>query len=296
MVVDNEVSETVEPLVEQLTRLGFTLYEAKAYVGLQVHGEQTGYGLANLTGVPQPKVYETLRRLAENGSIYQTSDKPAVYSAVPAEELLTRLEAEYKQHLKAARADLERLRVRPSEERREWVWKQSGLEPVVARARSAIAGATATVYLSGGATALKPLQGTVADAAERGVRFVVLHLGRLPFPVPQGQVFRHASTDGTLFPRHQARHLAVVADSTSALWALARDGKHWQGLYSENETFVSAIKGYIRHDIMVQRIYADMPKELTARYGPGLLELARISSPGTADKPDEDAQDLFFVR
>jgi hypothetical protein len=73
-----------------------------------------------------------------------------------------------------------------------------------------------------------------------------------------------------------------------ALWALARDGQQWQGLYSENEIFASAIKGYIRHDIMVQRIYADLPDELTELYGPGLLELARISSP--LDEPGTDEE------
>jgi hypothetical protein len=41
-------------------RLGLSQYEAGAYVGLLAQGEQTGYGLANVTGVPQPKIYATL--------------------------------------------------------------------------------------------------------------------------------------------------------------------------------------------------------------------------------------------
>ena len=80
-----------------------------------------------------------------------------------------------------------------------------------------------------------------------------------------------------------------------ALWALARDGKRWQGLYSENETFASAIKGYIRHDIMVQRIYADLPEELTELYGPGLLELARISSPLDEDRTNDDTDGQALI-
>jgi hypothetical protein len=60
----------------------------------------------------------------------------------------------------------------------------------------------------------------------------------------------HASK-GSLYSHHQARHLAVVVDSVVALWALARDGKQWHGLYSENEVFASAIKGYIRHVTMI---------------------------------------------
>ncbi|MBV9542815.1 MAG: hypothetical protein JOY61_00365, partial [Chloroflexi bacterium] len=47
------------------------------------------------------------------------------------------------------------------------------------------------------------------------------------------------------------------------------------------------IKGYIRHDLMIQRIYADLPEELTQLYGPGLLELANIAS-GRADEVTTD--------
>jgi hypothetical protein len=37
------------------------------------------------------------------------------------------------------------------------------------------------------------------------------------------------------------------------------------------------VKGYVRHDSFVQRIYGDLPQELEARYGKGLLSLADVS-------------------
>lgn len=272
------MDEAFTAIVERLTRLGFSLYEAKTYIGLVVNGAQTGYGLANLTGVPQPKVYETLRRLTERGAVIQTADKPATYTAIPAEQLLNALDTDFKQRLEFAKKDFERLVPKAVEDQRELVWKLNSFEGSVARARDAIAGATKSVYLSGSATALEPLQDAIVDTLKREVALVVLHFGALSFPIPGGRIFRHASTEGTLYLHHQARHLAVVIDSTSAMWTLARDGKHWQGLYSEDATFASAIKAYIRHDIMVQRVFADLPQELTNLYGPGLQELARISS------------------
>jgi sugar-specific transcriptional regulator TrmB len=287
--------QAMEAMVERLSRLGFSLYEAKAYVGLLVNGEQTGYGLSNLTGVPQPKVYETLRRLLERKAVIQTAEKPATYVAIPAEHLLDELDADFKQRLQEAKKDLEQLWPQLTEDQREVIWKLTSFEGVMAKAVSALARATTTVYLSGNTTVLEPLKEVVAQASQRGVTFVVLHFGPLPFPVPRGRTFRHASTEGSLYSHHQARHLAIVVDSAVALWALARDGKSWQGLYSENGTFASAIKGYIRHDIMVQRIYADLPKELTDLYGPGLLELARISSPLDKGWDDEEADGQALI-
>ena len=289
------MDEASASIVERLKHLGFSLYEAKAYVGLLVNGEQTGYGLSNLTGVPQPKVYETLRRLAERKAVIQTSDKPATYAAVPAEQLLDALDADFKLRLKDARKDLESVRHQLMPDPREPMWKINSFERVVARARDVIANATMTVYLSGSAIALEPLQDAMLAASKRGVKFVVLHFGPLPFVVPGGRTFRHMSTEGTLYFQHQARHLAIVVDSVVSLWALARDGKYWQGLYSQNDIFASALKTYIRHDIMVQRMYADLPEELTDLYGPGLQELARISSSSNEGETGEDIEGLELI-
>lgn len=289
------MDNTFTALVERLTHLGFSLYEAKTYIGLLIHGAQTGYGLSNLTGVPQPKVYETLRRLDERGAVIQTLDKPATYTAVPAQQLLNALDLDFKQRLERARNDIERLLPNPTEDQREPIWKMHSAERIIARARDAIAGATRAVYLSGNASILASLKDTIIENSQRGVVFVVLHFGALSFAIPGGHTFRHASTEGTLYFHHQARHLAVVIDSTSALWAVARDGKHWQGLYSEDATFASAIKGYVRHDIMVQRMFTDLPVELTALYGPGLQELANISlsdNEGEAIVNSEDQEQI----
>lgn len=285
------MDEATTSMIERLTRLGFSLYEAKAYVGLLVHGAQTGYRLSNLTGVPQPKVYETLHRLSEQGAAIQTSNKPATYVAVPAEQLFHALDTDFKQRLKDAKKDLERLLPEPARDQQEPIWKLNSFESIVARTSEVVASATRSVYLSGSTSTLEPLKDAITEASKRGVVCVVLHFGPLPFPILGGRTFRHASTEGTLYSHHQARHLAVVIDSASALWALARDGKHWEGLYSQNEMFASAMKGYIRHDIMVQRIYADLPEELTNLYGPGLLELARISSSSNEGDTIEERDD-----
>lgn len=289
------MDEAFAATVERLTRLGFSLYEARTYIGLVINGTQTGYSLSNLTGVPQPKVYETLRRLAERGAVLQIADKPATYAAIPVEQLLDSLDTDFKQRLEHAKKDFERLLPKPAEDQREFIWKLNSLERSIVRARDAIASATKSVYLSGSASTLELLKEAIVEAAQRGVIFVILHFEALTFTVPGGRTFRHASTEGTLYFHHQARHLAVVIDSTSALWVLARDGKLWQGLYSEDTLFASAIKAYIRHDIMIQRMYIDLPAELIDLYGPGLLELARISSSQNDSETNENSENQELI-
>ena len=95
--------------VRRLIDLGFSQYEAQAYVGLIGREPMTGYALSNITGVPQPKVYETLRRLAAKGVVAVTDGEPVRFAAIPATQLLTDLESSFRERLAHAQRDLDRL-------------------------------------------------------------------------------------------------------------------------------------------------------------------------------------------
>lgn len=69
--------------VERLVELGFSHYEARAYIGLLGSKPLTGYALSNAIGIPQPKVYETLRRLARKGVALMFGGEPARFIALP---------------------------------------------------------------------------------------------------------------------------------------------------------------------------------------------------------------------
>ena len=91
-----------EAIAERLAQLGFTQYEARTYLGLLQTDTATGYSIANETGVPQPKVYETLRRLVERGAAARTGEKPARYRAVPPDALLKGIEKDFAARVAAA--------------------------------------------------------------------------------------------------------------------------------------------------------------------------------------------------
>jgi|SRR5450755_950783 sugar-specific transcriptional regulator TrmB len=271
-----------ELIAERLAQLGFSQYEARTYVGLLMSDDATGYSVANATGVPQPKVYETLRRLVERGAAVRTGDKPARYAAVPPDVLLRGLEADFAARVAAARRDLETVPRRAAAQEMLPVARLESFDAAVGLAAEAIAAAQTRVYLSGRRDELTGLGAAVTKASDAGAEFVLVHFGRLPFRAPRGKVVRHASTDGALYPSRNARHLAVVVDSQWALWGVAKDGKQWNILTTDAPLLAGLVKAYIRHDMFVQRIFADFPDELERRYGSGLLELASLS--GTGDR------------
>jgi hypothetical protein len=230
-------------------------------------------------------VYETLRKLVERGAAVQVGERPARYTAAPPDTLLSTLEHEFQDRLAAARRGLESLPHLGLADPPLPVSGLSRFETAAARALDAVERAHTRVYLHARSDELRPLARAVAAASERGVEFVIVHFGPLPFARPRGQVVRHESTEGTLYPSRQARHLAVVVDSTWSLWALARDGERWEGMHGEGQLLAGLIKTYIRHDLFVQRMYADAPELFEERYGPGLLRLGLAPAEPGEDGP-----------
>ena len=277
-------------VVNQLVALGFSQYEARTYVGLAGQAAMTGYALSNATQVPQPKVYETLRRLEEKRAVVKISDQPARYVAIDPEQLLEQLEARFRAQLADARAGLGEIAdggggdVHVFEGTRSW--------PAIARfASEAISHASRHVYISGHARQLGQLQKEIEGAEARGVQLDVLCFGRTRIKLEHGRLLTHSSTDGVIYRHHQARHLALVADNSTSLWALAPSGQDWNSLTGSDPMLTSVIKGYIRHDTFVQQIYEDFREPLKERYGPGLRALVTnmgglgLSAMGELDEP-----------
>src|SRR5216683_2917736 len=264
--------------VERLIELGFSHYEARAYVGLLGQPPITGYALSNVTGIPQPKVYETLRRLARKGAAIPIEGEPVRFVALPPAQLETAF------HRRLADAELEltrsvtpdaagNFRVLPVLTRWDEIEKH-GVEM--------IDGARRHIYLSLNCDNASAVVSAVGRADERGVQSDILHFGPAGVEVRNGRLLRHLSTDGVIYRHHQARHLALVVDGTQVLWALAADGTAWDALRADDHLLAAAVKGYVRHDMYVQQIAKDFGSILAERYGPGLEGLVTPDAAASA--------------
>ncbi len=269
----NKGSDSASDLSDVLLTLGFSQYESRCYVGLLGPGPQTGYAVSKATGVPQPKVYEALRKLVARGAARVLRGEPTRFVAVPPEQLFADLTVSFEQRIDAAREASARLTVGPQPAPSEPVARLTGRDEALEAAAAMIDRSERRVYLSATADDLATLRSPVQAAVGRGVDIVVLCFGTMPFPSRGMRVFRHASTDGALYRHHQARHVAIVADSKATLFALAPDGQKWSAVRTDSPLIIAAVKGYVPHDIDLQQIFGDFRAELTEAYGPGLQQL-----------------------
>ncbi len=77
--------------VDRLTRLGLTMYEAKAYLGLIRRGSSTAAEVARIAGVPRQRIYDVLASLVERGLASTRPGRVVKYVAAAPDSAIERL-------------------------------------------------------------------------------------------------------------------------------------------------------------------------------------------------------------
>jgi sugar-specific transcriptional regulator TrmB len=86
-------------LVEQLTRLGLTSYEARAYVALTGRESFTAAQVARLAGLPRQRIYDVLDSLVEGGLAASRPGRVVKYSAADPKTAIEGLLAAHRRQL-----------------------------------------------------------------------------------------------------------------------------------------------------------------------------------------------------
>ena len=88
-------------IINALTSIGLTRYEAEVYATLVELGEATAREIADKSTVPREKVYYVLRRLSKHGLAKMISKNPIKYVAMPPKTTLSEKIARIKNQLKS---------------------------------------------------------------------------------------------------------------------------------------------------------------------------------------------------
>lgn len=94
-------------LISALTRLGFSRYEAKAYVALVGQSPMNGSEVSRRADMPPSKVYETLARLEAKGAVLVNYSEAVRYTtAVSPKNVLTILRDKFAADLSTVQEEL----------------------------------------------------------------------------------------------------------------------------------------------------------------------------------------------
>jgi sugar-specific transcriptional regulator TrmB len=189
--------------IERLVKIGFSEYEAKAYIALLRESPVTGYQISKLSAVPRSMIYETLGKLTARGAAMTLrKGETTLYAPVPAEEFFDQLQRDHEELIDSLKDDLSGL-ASPSD--LEYVWNIEGHESVMAKAEEMVLQARDTIYLALVPATFVDLRPALVEAIERGVRVVLYTTDELDLPGSR-VVVAHVSEE-TL---GQARGLGLI--------------------------------------------------------------------------------------
>lgn len=258
----------IQESIDSLKELGFTEYEARIYLALLRFHPSNGNTIAVQSGVPTPKVYETLRKMQEREVVFSVpgGDKgnQMRYSPLPYDDLLSRSKQAFLGNVDFLQKALTEISAMSDTNWTE-LFVVNGYAASMEAVRSAVIEARTDIIMSLWSPELDFLHEALMDAHRRGVSIVTLTFdqGR---KVPWRH-FQHHHAD--LIRARHAGELNMVLDKEKTI-IFQSSQKRPHAVVSRHPVTIKTTLNYIRHDIYVNRIVQDFGEVMMQRYGSGL--------------------------
>ncbi len=244
-------------LVQELTHIGFTEYEARVYLALLREHPATGYQISKLSGVPRSMAYESLARLASRGAVLKSSSgKTTTYRPLPPDVLLARLRDEHSARERMLSEGMEQLYHAKSEEA---LWSIDGHAAVLAYAANMIREASTEIMLVLPDRDVPDLEDDLRTAFDRGVRVRLVLTGEAEPGF--GEIVHHPPRESEL--QELTDSLVIIADQREVL--ITGGGEVLRATVTTSTNLVLIARQFIWMELFAQRIYARLGKDLLER-------------------------------
>ena len=252
-------------IINELSNLGFSEYEAKAYLALLKSGEPvTAYEIAKASGLPTSKIYEVIAKLEERqAALSIDEDGKKKYVAMDSDEFLNSYRQDFDASVARLRFELKAAKGSTNLNAAA-IWNFRDTVSFRARTERMIRDCRERLLVSGWKEELLFFEKELSDAESRGVKIAIVHFG--PLPITTGRLFLHPIED-TLYAERGGRGFVMVSDSREAVLATAYGDSALEGAWSMNRGFVILAEDYIKHDVYLMKIVKRMDAELIERFG-----------------------------
>jgi sugar-specific transcriptional regulator TrmB len=255
-------------LVLLLQELGFSEYEARAYMSLLQQHPVTGYALAKASGIPRPNIYPVLQKLEARGAVISVEVEDGnTYMPVPPSELTRLLANRYAGILENAQQLLEQIAA-PADG--YFVQNIQGYPQLVDHARDLIRRASRQLVIALWQPYAQLLASDVENTYSRGVAFTTLCLQACAQECGgcQGNIYRYHITSN-----RAAQWLIVIRDDAEMVIGVAEQQTQAVAFRTQNPALIELTSWYIRHSISLAAILSDMGQELEQKLQPGTQAL-----------------------
>jgi DNA-binding MarR family transcriptional regulator len=236
-----------------LQQLGFSEYEARAYLTLLQRNPLNGYELAKVSGLPRANVYAVLQKLEDRGAVVRL-DMPsgARYAPIAPADLTQRIATRFQHVLRATQQALEELTTPATS---TYVWNIEGYAALIDHAHAVIDAAKESLLVAIGREEARALAESLARAESRGVTVTTLCMDECPVECGacRGTICRFCATFST------TQHwLMVVADDAEALAGEIGSDNNALAVRTRQQIQVNLVGWYIRHSMALTAVLSDL--------------------------------------
>jgi sugar-specific transcriptional regulator TrmB len=264
-------------IVERLNTLGFTKYEAVAYLLLLEHQPATAYEISKRGALTKGNTYTALESLVAKGAAQPVSHDPVRYAAVAPETLFRRLSRSMTELCR----DLTGALTTQRRQTTEHVWTLEGEQRIEDRIVDMLDRAKRQIWIKGPDHRLTRFLPAIRSAMARGVKVLIIFFGderardalRLG---PRAKVYLHEGSGRMLAVG--ASQFVVSIDFAEAL--VADFGDLPRGVYTRSDSVVFMAETMIRHEVYLAEIMQAYGEEIERRFGKDLMRMRSKYLPG----------------
>lgn len=238
----------MENLVQQLKKLEFNEYEAKAYVSLVKQGTVTAYQVSKDSGVPRARIYDVLNNLVEKGIVLKEEiDDSAQYSPLPVDIFLQKAQSNWESNYKGISESLKQLETAENKPDNR-VMTLKNRETIISYCQALLKKAEKRVVISMWDDMYDALKKDLEQTAARvKVQGITLHVEN-----PIAHVDVHRITNFTETP--SSEHWFILSiDAKEMIYGPSLEERS-MAFYTDDPVHIYLLEDYVWHDVLVNRL------------------------------------------
>lgn len=257
--------------IERLTDLGFTKYEALAYLNLLEEHPATAYEISKRGALAKGNVYTALTSLVHKGAVQPVSSDPVRYAPVAPDALLSAIAKKTAAVCKDLAATLA---TREQHKAPDYVWSVAGGAQLNQKIAEIISGARQQIWVKAPHHLLAPHAHALREASQRGTAILVILFGTETDAQRLGlgskvELYLHEGSGEMLAVG--TKQFVIAADWKETL--ISDFGESPHGAYTRSEAVVFMAETMIRHEVYLAEIINEFGPAIEKRFGKDLLSL-----------------------
>lgn len=238
----------MQDIIQKLKSLGFSQYEAKAYVSLVRQGPTSAYQVSKESGIPRARIYEILNGLQEEGIVLKEEINDSIkYSPLPVDVFLESVQSKWNNTYQSISHTLKQFeKNEPMSDNRVMTLKGEG--HILSFCRTLIQKAEKRVVVSLWDEMYGKLEqeliGAAAHCTLKGIAFQVEN------PLSGIDIHRQTSYVENI---GENKWFILSIDGKETIYGPSPETRE-TAFYTDDPIHINFLENYIWHDILVNRL------------------------------------------